>query len=247
VGNPPQLQTLRILREEHEGDEAATLLFLEEARRVTTLRNKGFLEVLQKNLQTPRPWYLTESIEVESLADVVERGESLDDEAACALAEQLIEAFQHLADRRQVYLDPRPGNLLRHGQAWKLRTFRAIAAADEVKQLARRKIVDPGFAPPERWPGQTKRPRAASFATWALGALTRFALGGGPPMTEEGQAAPLARPLSEEWRTCFERLLAADPERRPLGPAALRRCLPVLCGDSRAPAAAAPVPKRKRR
>ncbi len=247
VASPPALHTLRILRAEHEGDETAKLLFLEEARRVTTLRNDGFLTVVKKDLRAPRPWYLTESIEVESLSDVVARGETLDDAAACALAEQLIGAFQHLADRRQVHLDPCPQNLLRCGETWKLKTFRMIAANDEVKQLARRKIVDPGFAAPERWPDGEKRPRAASFATWSLGALIRFALGAGPPMTPTGETAPLACTLTEGWPACLDRFLATDPERRPLGPAALRRCLPSLGGAPSTTSSAAPVPKRRRR
>ena len=247
VESPPRRLTLRILRPELEGDEAGRLLFLEEARRVTTLRHEAFLAVVNKDLRTTRPWYLTESIEVESLADVVMRGAGLDDAAVHALAELLIGAYQHLSDRRQVHLDPRPQNLLRVEGTWKLRTFRMIAAADEAKQLVRRKIVDPGFAAPERWPGGGKRPRAASFATWSLGALLRFALGSGAPTLVDGTPAPLSPQLSDGWRACLERLLAPDPERRPLGPAALRRCLPSLDGAAPAPAPNAPVPRRRRR
>lgn len=240
---------LRILREELAGREDARMLFEEEVRRISRLDHAVLLKVRHVHRKPPRPWMLTDPVDGPSLADVVASEGPLSAEAAASLAGRLADGFAYLEARRQVHAAPIPARLVRVGTDWKLLTFRDVRAWDELKTRKGKAFPAPRFAPPELLRAHPEPLRPAPFLAWCAGALLRFAAGGGPPLTGEGQAAPLPAGFPADLAPIVQRLVAWEPEARPQGAPALKR---VLGGEiPEAPTGAAkriqaPVPKRKR-
>lgn len=254
VQDAPLPGTLRILRAEHAGQEAPRLVFLEELRRIKTLDHPALIRVLHHDSSGDRPWMLTEPIDGESLADHLAEAGPLTEAEALALAERFLDAFDFLAERRQVHAAPLPERIVRVRADWKLLTFRDIRAWDELKTLKGKKHPQPAFAPPERAKAHPAAYGPRRHNAWHVGALLRFALGGGPPQDEAGRPAAPAQPFSAQVAGMLDRLLAADPDRRAADAAATRRVLrgeeagpPPAAAAGRPPPRQAPVPRRKRR
>jgi len=237
--------TLRILREELAGREDAKMLFREEIRRIQRLDHPALLRVHHVQAGAGRPFLLTDPIDGADLAARV----PLPTPTIAALAARLVDAFEYLEARKQVHAAPVPARLVEVGGDWRLLTFRDIRAWDELRSLKGKAWPAPGFAPPEHDREHPEPLRPHPFLAWALGALVRFAAGGGAPRTEAGAPAPLPADFPAALSGPVAALMGWEPEGRPQGPAALRR---ALAGERPAPPAAAgktfqaPVPKRKR-
>lgn len=235
-------RTLRVLRSDLEGRDDARLLFAEEMRRVGRIAHPALLAVHRAETGGARPWMLTDPIDGDTLARYLESRGPLDPAGAMALAETLASAFAYLEDRRQVHAAPVPTRLVRVDEAWRLVTFRDIRAWDELKSLKGKRYPQPEFAPPERARDHPDRLSPHPFLAWALGALLRFAAGGGPPAAAaHGLPAALAGPVA--------RLTDPEPGRRPQGARALAAALTGEGGGATAPRPAikAPVPRRRKR
>jgi len=244
--------TLRILREDLIGREDALRLFEEEVRRVARLDHPALLGVHHVQRTPPRPWMLTDPIDGPNLETTVRDTGPLASAEALALVTSVAGAFAYLEGRRQVHAAPLPGRLVRYGAGWRLLTFRDIRAWDELTSRKGKTFPQPRFAPPEQARAHPERLRPPAFQAWGLGALLRFAAGGGPPRTAGGEAAPLPATFPAELVAAVTALLAWEPDGRPQGQAALARVLGGQgLGDSDGPAprshAVAPIPKRKRR
>ncbi len=239
--------TLRILRARHAGQEAPRLVFLEEVRRIKTLDHPALLRVLHHDAKGERPWMLTEPIDGPTLADHVAAEGPLAEADAMALTERMLAALEFLESRRQVHAVPVPERIVRVRDAWKLLTFRDIRAWDELKTLKGKKHPLPAYAPPERAKANPAAYGPHGHNAWHVGALLRFALGGGTP------AEPAPRPLPDRIAGMVARLLEPDPERRAAGTSAVRRVLagqdvgaPPAGGTPAKPSLKAPVSRRKR-
>lgn len=255
VEEAPVEGTLRILRKDHVGDEAATLVFLEELRRIKTLDHPGLIRVLHHEASGDRPWILTEPIDGRSLADEIRSNGPLGEAEALALADQLLDTLSFLESRRQVHAVPVPERMLRVRDRWKLSTFRDIRAWDELKTLKGKKHPLPAYAPPERARAHRSSYSPQAHNAWHVGALLRFTLGGGPPLDEAGKVLGVPSAMPEALATAVARLTAPNPELRAQGAHAVRR---VLSGEGSgqategpaartAPPLKAPVPRKRRR
>ena len=237
--------TLRILREDLVGREDARRLFEEEVRRVRRLDHPALVRVHHVQAAGDRPFFLTDPIDG---ADLASSAPLATDEVR-DLAAKLIDAFAYLETRNQVHAALVPARLVRVGDDWRLLTFRDIRAWDELKSLKGKAWPWSGFAPPEHDREHPEPLRPHPFLAWSLGALVRFAAGGGAPRTEEGAAAPLPAGFPRKLAGPVAALLAWEPDARPPGSAALQR---ALAGGGTAPPPSAgkplqaPVPKRKR-
>ncbi len=240
---------LRILREDLVGREDARMLFEEEVRRIARLDHAALLRVRQVERAPPRPWMLTDPVDGPSLEAVLGSDGPLEAQAALELAAHVADGFAYLEARKQVHAAPVPARLLRVADGWRLLTFRDIRAWDELKTRKGKPFPAPCFAPPELARAHPEPLRPAPFLAWSVGALLRFAAGGGAPCAENGLAAPLPADFPADLAPIVGRLLAWEPEARPQGRAALSR---ALAGEATGPAPTggkrfqAPVAKRKR-
>jgi len=246
-----QVLTLRILRADLAGQDHARHLFEEEVRRIGRLDHPGLLRILRVSHKPPRPWMLSAPIDTTTLEEAAAADGPLTAADALALVERLHAAFVYLQARKQVHAFPIPGRVIRVGEDWRLLTFRDIRAWDELKSLKGKKHPAPAFAPPEHDGAHLEPLRPLPYNSWSLGALLRFAAGGGAPRAADGSAAPLPESFPAELRGMVTRLCAEDPEARPQGERALAA---LLSGADTAAAEAparkvipAPVPRRKRR
>ena len=243
--------TLRILRADLAGQDHARHLFEEEIRRIGRLDHPGLLRILRVSHKPPRPWMLSAAIDTPSLEEAVDADGPLATADALALVERLHGAFVYMQARKQVHAFPIPARIIRVGEDWRLLTFRDIRAWDELKSLKGKKHPAPAFAPPEHDRAHLEPLRPLPCNSWSLGALLRFAAGGGAPRAADGSAAPLPESFPAELRGRVARLCAEDPEARPQG----ERAVTAVLGGADAPAAdaparkviPAPVPRRKRR
>ncbi len=255
VQDAPVEGSLRILRADHVGNDAARLVFLEEVRRIKTLEHPALVRVLHVDDRADRPWMLTERVDGRTFESHVAEHGALDEEAALRLARSMLDALAFLETRRQVHAVPVPRRLVQVGEHWKLLTFRDIRAWDELKTLKGKKHPVSTYAPPER---DKTHPAAYSphgHNAWHVGALLRFAAGGGAPRSPEGTVLDLPDTLGTTLAIAVTLLTRESPDARAQGtPAVLR----VLRGEAAAmaehaappdevPVIKAPVPRRKRR
>lgn len=241
--------TLRILKAEHAGNDAARLVFLEEVRRIRTLDHPALVKVLREDQRAERPWVLTESIDGPTLEDWIASQGPLPEAEARGIVGTVLEGLAYLAKRRQAHALPVPSRILRVDGVWKLMTFRDVRAWDEIKNLKGKKNPEPRFAPPERERGHPARLSADSHVAWHMGALLRFMLGGGAPRNSEGSLVPPAGAIDAALSASIQRLMEPNPERRPIGAPAILRVLTEASAPSTGSttAAPAPTPRRKRR
>lgn len=242
--------TLRVLKAEHAENDAARLVFLEEIRRIRTLDHAGLIKVLKDDQRAARPWMLTELIEGPTLEDWIGEHGPLEAADARALAGTVLEAFGYLEGRRQVHAAPVPSRIVRVGEQWKVMTFRDVRAWDELKNLKGKKHPDARFAPPERDKGTLARLTPQGHNAWHVGAILRFALGGGAPRTREGEILAVPDSLPDGLRESTRHLMDSAPDRRPQGGPAVLRALDSLGGGSSgaaAPFPTAPVRRSPRR
>ncbi len=238
--------TVRILREDLAERDDARMLFEEEIRRIHRLNHPSLLRVHHVQRTSPRPLLVTDPIDGPTLA----ASAPLPAADALTLAESLVDGFGYLEARKQVHAAPVPERLVQVQDGWRLLTFRDIRAWDELKSLKGKTWPAPGFAPPEHAREHPEPLRPLPFLAWSLGALLRFAAGGGAPREVTGEAAPLPAAFPRDLGDIVQRLMAWEPDARPQGVPALQR---TLAGAGVPPAQAqpgkafkAPVPKRKR-
>ena len=200
-------------------EEAARLVFAEEARRIATLAHPFLLKVRKADMRAEVPWILADPIDGGTLEEEIARKAWSLSEAK-ALAWGVVKAFHHLEQRRQFHAAPVPSKIVRVGDAWKLLTFRDIRAEEEAGRL-KGKIQDSRWAAPEFAAAHGATPKARTLSAWAAGALW-FAL--------RTQKAPGEAPLPTDRAPTAEgrllaRLLAKEPMKRPHGAEA---CLTLM-------------------
>lgn len=199
---------------------------LREARTAGRLSDAGIVTVHDVVTDAGVDHIVMELIDAPTLADVVRRNGPLDEEAALALAVQLVSALRVAHESGVVHRDVKPSNVLVRGDGRiKLTDFGIAQAADDPRLTTTGSIIgSPGYLAPERLSGENAGPASDM---WALGATLYHAVTGTSPFDRESTAATIAAvlhapippvPTRGVLGTVIGGLLQRSPQARLTGP-----------------------------
>lgn len=220
--------TIKALRSDLKDDARARRLFLDERDVVMGLEHRNLLLTIDVGEIDGRPYFITESTHEPTLAEALRAGEPLRELRTVNIALGLARAIHYLDQRRLIYKNVRPQNvLLPRPGAPKLLTFRYVRRIEEAKSFRGANVQSGAYCAPELVRDDLG-PVTIKANLYALGALLYQMLAGEPPVagpSAEARAAHAAGdvpPLKEKRphvrqraHTIVNRLLSHDPGRRP--------------------------------
>jgi hypothetical protein len=224
---------------------------LREARAAARLTHPAAVTLYDVIREQGTTYIVMELVEARSLATLVQEDGPLQPEEAARIGLQVLAALEVAHGHGIVHRDVKPGNVLvlPGGQA-KLTDFGIATLRGDPELTATGMVLgSPGYMSPEQASGEGSGPASDLYG---LGATLYYAVEGQAPF---GKAAPIptmAAVVHEEPRPLrragplgpiIERLLAKDPEARPIG-VEVRRFLDQVAAAGAAPSrgAATAVP-----
>jgi serine/threonine protein kinase len=196
--------------------------FRQEVTAARRVRGTFVAEVLDADVDAPRPWMATAYVDGVSLADAVRRRRCLDGAALMSLAVGLAEALVVIHAAGVVHRDLKPGNIIMAWDGPKVIDFGIARLSDATMNTKTGfSIGTVAWMAPEQLSGERAGPAADIFA-W--GACLAFAATGRHPFAAETPTASMARVLSgppdlagipDPFASVIARALAKSPEERP--------------------------------
>ncbi len=229
-------------------DDAWVERFEREARLLARVSDPGIIRIYDIGEAEEGPYYVTELIEGESLADRLRRG-ALPPEEARLIAEQLCSALAGAHREGVVHCDVKPANVLL-GDDGRVRVADfgvARVAEGTVQSLSTTVAGTPRYMSPEQARG---RPTSAATDIYSAGVLLYEMLAGRPPF-EDGSLVelglrhlqdpppPLPKEVPAPLRAVVERALAKEPCERYADAGEMERALREATdatGSERSPA-----------
>ena len=230
-------------------DDAWVERFEREARLLARVSDPGIIRIYDIGEAEEGPYYVTELIEGESLADRLGRG-ALPPEDARLIAEQLCSALAGAHREGVVHCDVKPANVLL-GDDGRVRVadFGVARVAEGTAQSLSTTVAGtPRYMSPEQARG---RPTSAATDVYSAGVLLYEMLAGKPPF-EDGSLVelglrhlqdpppPLPEHVPGQLRAVVERALAKQPRERYADAGEMEEALRAAA-DARAPGARRPV------
>jgi serine/threonine protein kinase len=226
--------TVKALRDDLVGDEAARDVFLEERRIVAGLEHPNLLLTLGVGEADGVPYVVTESVAEPTLADALAGEELPSETTAIAIAIGIAKALAYLAGQGLIYKNLSPRNvLLPRPMAPKLLTFRHVRSLAEAERFRAAPVQTGAYCAPELVV-KGMGPVTIKANVYALGGILYHLLAGVPPVEgasaearaahAEGRLRPLkdVRPfLRDRAYVTVGRLLSHDPAVRPEPPEAV--------------------------
>ncbi|AEH07663.1 MULTISPECIES: serine/threonine-protein kinase [Protofrankia] len=195
--------------------------FRQEVTAARRVRGAFVAEVLDADVDAPRPWMATAYVDGVSLADAVRRRGRLDGPTLMSLAVGLAEALVVIHAAGVVHRDLKPANIIMDWNGPKVIDF-GIARLSDATMNTRTgfSIGTVAWMAPEQLSGERAGPAADIFA-W--GACVAFAATGRHPFAAATPAASMARVLGdapdlegvpEPFASVIARALAKSPAQR---------------------------------
>ncbi|WP_322754548.1 protein kinase domain-containing protein [Frankia sp. Cas3] len=167
--------------------------FRQEVTAARRVRGTFVAEVLDADVDAPRPWMATAYVDGVSLADAVRRRGRLDGNALMSLAVGLAEALVVIHDAGVVHRDLKPGNIIMAWDGPKVIDFGIARLSDAtVNTKTGFSIGTIAWMAPEQLSGERAGPAADIFA-WAT--CVAYAATGRHPFAAETPTASMARVL----------------------------------------------------
>ncbi len=213
--------------------------FLREARVVAKLAHENIVAGYDVGEVQGHRFFSMEYVDGQTVAAVLDRGGAMDEKRAAKVVVQVARALDHLAERRLVHRDIKPGNIVlnRRGVA-KLCDLGFVRATDEPDETEQGTTIGtPNYISPEQARGAARVDSRSDI--YSLGASFYHMVTGSPPFSGRTAAeimakhiaerlpSPLERrpELSEPIAYILERMMAKDPADRYSSPGALVRDL----------------------
>ncbi len=210
-----------------DGDAAVRQQFEQEVHLCTKLKHPSLLSAIDSGEVDHRPYLVTESIRLPTLAHELKGGQLIEEKRAVTLALHLARALQYLDSGRLIYRNLQPAYVLLPDQAPRLLTYRQIRRAREADGLRAQKSQNAAYCAPELVAAELGK-ASIKANVYALGALLYQMLAGKPPLegpdasVRTAHAHALVPPLRtrrpgapERAERLVSRLMTPDPEARP--------------------------------
>ncbi|ACY95672.1 MULTISPECIES: serine/threonine-protein kinase [Thermomonospora] len=216
---------VKLLRQEHVGNEQARARFRAEARYAAALQHSGIAQVYDYGEHDDLAYLVMELVSGESLSRILARQGALGVETTLDVVAQAARALQVAHSAGIIHRDVKPGNLMMTPSGVVKITDFGIARGLNVATLTQTGMVmgTAHYVSPEQASGQP-----ITFATdlYSLGVVAYECLTGRPPFDAEQPVAialkhvreappELPEEIPEAVRTLVRVLLAKNPEDRP--------------------------------
>lgn len=223
---------IKVVRSEYADDPAFRMRFRREVETASQVTGACTVRVLDADVDSPRPYLVTEYVPGPTLSAYVEEHGPLRGSQLTALALALAEALAAIHRAGVVHRDLKPSNVLLTPEGPRVIDF-GIARAADATAITRTggRVGTPAWMAPEQVGGGTVGSPADVFG-W--GALVTFASTGRPPFAGETSEAvqhrlvnedPDLEGLHEPLRRVVARALAKRPADRPTPIQLLRHLL----------------------
>ncbi len=232
-------------------DDAWVGRFQREARLLARVSDPGVVRIYDFGEAEEGPYYVTELVEGESLADRLRRG-PLPPEEARGVAEQLCGALAAAHREGVLHCDVKPANVLL-GEDGRVRVgdFGVARLAQGTSQAPAATVAGtPLYMSPEQARGL---PTSAATDVYSAGVVLYEMLAGSPPFTHgsvvelglrhlQDPPPPLPAAVPAPIRAVVERAMAKEPRDRYADGGEMQRALSDAAGEGADTPSAAPVP-----
>lgn len=211
---------LKVLREHVADDPQARARLRRELQTMRRVRDRNIADVLDADLEAPRPYIVTEFVDGPQLDHYIDDVGPLGRQGLITLGRGLISALSAIHSVGVVHRDLKPGNVLLEGHRPVVIDFGIAQLADDVRLTMTGLFVGtPGYVAPETIYGD---PATPATDWWAWAAVLAYASVGMAPSGKGPIEVVLDRIRRGELR-----LDAVDADLRPL----LADCLAVRPQD----------------
>jgi len=240
--------TLKVISEQHLGDELARLRFLREARAAASVRHPNVASVFHLGRTGKNYFYTMEFVEGETLENLIKRSGPLEVKLALEIATQVAAGLAAVHKKQLVHRDIKPSNImvsLDEGGAVTAKIIdlglaKAVSESDVQTAISTPGIFagTPEFASPEQFAGIQVDIRSDLYSLgvtlWEI--LTGKAPFRGVPgeVMYQHQRGPLPleqlEGVPQPVIVLLKLLLEKDPARRFQSPAELLKVIPTIMG-----------------
>lgn len=230
-----RLVALKVMHMDRAVNARSVKRLQREARIAAHLSHPNLISAIDMGQAEGKWWFAMELIEGPSLAERLEKGGRLREEAALDLFAQLCSALQHASEKGVVHRDIKPANILLERPDHPRLADLGLARIEDDPMLTRTgaTLGTPHYVSPE----QARDPALADVRSdiWSLGATLYHAVCGRPPFSGSSTAeilssvlySPIPDPLelrpelSKGLGLVLRKCLSRDPDRRYFAPAEL--------------------------
>ncbi|GAA4283122.1 hypothetical protein GCM10022261_06530 [Brevibacterium daeguense] len=237
---------VKVLHPHIANDETARKRLGREVRTLRRIKHPRIAEVLDAELESERPFIVTEFVDGATLSDDVRENGPFAEDELVHFGHALLDALNAVHEAGVIHRDLKPANIMIMDGEPIIIDFGIAQAADEVKVTATGLVMGtPGYLSPEIADGKASSEKTDWWgwaASMAFAATGRNPYGSGPLEAVLGRVA-LGRADLEGVPALFVPLLRAcldpRPERRPSGPMILDSLVDIESG--RMPSLGGPV------
>jgi serine/threonine protein kinase len=240
--------TLKVISERYLGDESARLRFLREARAAARMRHSNVASVLHLGRTGSSYFYTMESVEGETLENLIKRSRRLEVKLALEIATQVAAGLAAIHKQKLVHRDIKPSNIMVNLEEGAAVTAKIIdlglakpapdASAETVISIPGAFAGTPEFSSPEQFSGVAVDIRSDLYSLgvvlWKM--VTGHVVFRGSPaeVMYQHQHVPLPLDVLKDVPQPVEVLLAVllekDPARRFQSPDELLKAIPTITG-----------------
>jgi serine/threonine protein kinase len=240
--------TPKVISERYLGDESARLRFLREARAAARMRHSNVASVLHLGRTGSSYFYTMESVEGETLENLIKRSRRLEVKLALEIATQVAAGLAAIHKQKLVHRDIKPSNIMVNLEEGAAVTAKIIdlglakpapdASAETAISIPGAFAGTPEFSSPEQFSGVAVDIRSDLYSLgvvlWKM--VTGHVVFRGSPaeVMYQHQHVPLPLDVLKDVPQPVEVLLAVllekDPARRFQSPDELLEAIPTITG-----------------
>lgn len=234
-GNSPV--AVKVLHPHISSDDTARRRLARETRTLRRIKHPRIAEVLDAELESDRPFIITEFVDGTTLSDDVREHGPFQEDELVHFGHALLDALNAVHDAGVIHRDLKPANVMIMDGEPMVIDFGIAQVADEVKVTATGLVMGtPGYLSPEIADGKPSSEKTDWWgwaATMVFAATGRNPFGSGPLEAVLGRVA-MGKADLEDVPPRFVPLLRAclepKPERRPSGAMILQALVDIESG-----------------